>query len=96
VAVWPPSVPGSPLEAQPVPSWRAEPASSRACHGWEKAIGQDVPHAVVTNVRVEPDCDQGSDSAVALHQFLLDLKVVTERAVSRLRVELPKLSLRGQ
>jgi hypothetical protein len=37
-----------------VPSRRAEPASSRACHGWEKTIGRDGPHAVVTNVSVEP------------------------------------------
>src|SRR5215470_3267983 len=34
--------------------------------GGQKAIGRDVPYAVVTHVRVEPDCDQGSDSAVAL------------------------------
>jgi hypothetical protein len=46
-----------------------------------------VPHAVVTNVRVESDCDQKSDSAVALHQFLLDLKVgqtFAERSVQKL------------
>jgi hypothetical protein len=60
VAVWPPSVPGgSLLEAQSVPSRRAEPASSRACHGWEKTIGRDGPHAVVTNVRVEPMVTEG-------------------------------------
>jgi hypothetical protein len=34
-----------------VPSRPGEPGSSRACHGWEKAIGRDGPHAVVTNVR---------------------------------------------
>ena len=31
-----------------------------------KARERDVPHAVVTDVRVETDCNQGSDSAVAL------------------------------
>jgi len=38
----------------------------------ERVAGTDYAGAtaVVTNVRVEPDCDQGSDSAVALLEWL--------------------------
>ena len=37
------------------------------------------PHAVVSNVRIKPDCDQGSDSAVALLGWLACTTRITAR-----------------